>query len=196
MTANGVTIVGQPNMPSHIAVDASQLYAKNLLAFLGLSGRQGTAIARRSTAADEIVKHRADPRRSGRPESWSGPRELRPGRRVSHAKPPQTSLMCVRSFFLTVFRARRLRRLLRRLAGDAGAAFAADERHQRRLDRHHRRRADRRGPGRVSSFSKIMGFVAVTLASVNIFGGFIVTQRMLQMFQEEAEISGQAGEIL
>jgi NAD(P) transhydrogenase subunit alpha len=32
------------------------------------------------------------------------------------------------------------------------------------------------------SFSKFMGFVAVILASVNIFGGFIVTQRMLQMF--------------
>jgi NAD(P) transhydrogenase subunit alpha len=35
------------------------------------------------------------------------------------------------------------------------------------------------------SFAKIMGFVAVTLASVNIFGGFIVTQRMLQMFQRK-----------
>jgi NAD(P) transhydrogenase subunit alpha len=34
------------------------------------------------------------------------------------------------------------------------------------------------------NFSKIMGFVAVTLASVNIFGGFIVTQRMLQMFRK------------
>jgi NAD(P) transhydrogenase subunit alpha len=34
-------------------------------------------------------------------------------------------------------------------------------------------------------FSKIMGFVAVTLASVNIFGGFIVTQRMLQMFRRK-----------
>jgi H+-translocating NAD(P) transhydrogenase subunit alpha len=33
------------------------------------------------------------------------------------------------------------------------------------------------------SFAKLAGFVAVTLASVNIFGGFIVTQRMLQMFQ-------------
>jgi NAD(P) transhydrogenase subunit alpha len=40
------------------------------------------------------------------------------------------------------------------------------------------------GPGNVS-FSKIMGFVAVTLASVNIFGGFIVTQRMLQMFKKK-----------
>jgi proton-translocating NAD(P)+ transhydrogenase subunit alpha len=35
------------------------------------------------------------------------------------------------------------------------------------------------------SFAKIMGFIAVTLAAVNIFGGFIVTQRMLQMFQKK-----------
>ena len=40
------------------------------------------------------------------------------------------------------------------------------------------------GP-RELSFAKIMGFVAVTLAAVNIFGGFIVTQRMLQMFQRK-----------
>jgi NAD(P) transhydrogenase subunit alpha len=35
------------------------------------------------------------------------------------------------------------------------------------------------------SFAKVMGFVAVTLAAINIFGGFIVTQRMLQMFQRK-----------
>ena len=35
------------------------------------------------------------------------------------------------------------------------------------------------------NFSKVMGFIAVTLASVNIFGGFIVTQRMLQMFKKK-----------
>ena len=33
--------------------------------------------------------------------------------------------------------------------------------------------------------SKVLGFVAVTLASVNIFGGFIVTQRMLSMFKKK-----------
>jgi NAD(P) transhydrogenase subunit alpha len=32
---------------------------------------------------------------------------------------------------------------------------------------------------------KLMGFLAVTLASVNIFGGFIVTRRMLQMFSKK-----------
>jgi proton-translocating NAD(P)+ transhydrogenase subunit alpha len=33
--------------------------------------------------------------------------------------------------------------------------------------------------------AKFIGFVAVGLAAVNIFGGFIVTQRMLQMFQRK-----------
>jgi NAD(P) transhydrogenase subunit alpha len=34
-------------------------------------------------------------------------------------------------------------------------------------------------------FAKVMGFLAVTLASVNIFGGFVVTQRMLHMFTKK-----------
>lgn len=37
----------------------------------------------------------------------------------------------------------------------------------------------------VFDFSKIMGFLAVVLASINIFGGFIVTQRMLHMFKKK-----------
>jgi len=40
------------------------------------------------------------------------------------------------------------------------------------------------------NFSKVLGFVAVTLASVNIFGGFIVTQRMLQMFKKKKKAGG------
>ena len=34
-------------------------------------------------------------------------------------------------------------------------------------------------------FSETMGFLAVTLASINIFGGFIVTHRMLSMFKRK-----------
>jgi H+-translocating NAD(P) transhydrogenase subunit alpha len=34
------------------------------------------------------------------------------------------------------------------------------------------------------SFSKVIGFLAVILAAVNIFGGFLVTQRMLGMFKK------------
>jgi NAD(P) transhydrogenase subunit alpha len=37
------------------------------------------------------------------------------------------------------------------------------------------------------TFSKVMGFLAVILASVNIFGGFIVTHRMLQMFKKKTK---------
>ena len=33
--------------------------------------------------------------------------------------------------------------------------------------------------------SKIVGFIAVALAAVNIFGGFAVTQRMLQMYKKK-----------
>lgn len=37
------------------------------------------------------------------------------------------------------------------------------------------------------TLSKIMGLVAVVLASINIFGGFIVTQRMLQMYKKKGK---------
>ncbi len=37
------------------------------------------------------------------------------------------------------------------------------------------------GPGWTA---KILGFIAITLASVNIFGGFLVTQRMLGMYKK------------
>ena len=38
--------------------------------------------------------------------------------------------------------------------------------------------------GNVFSTSKVFGFLAVLFASVNIFGGFMVTHRMLKMFQK------------
>tara|TARA_Y100001970_G_C13885858_1_gene676182 strand:+ start:394 stop:717 length:324 start_codon:yes stop_codon:yes gene_type:complete len=36
--------------------------------------------------------------------------------------------------------------------------------------------------------SKIFGIIAVILASINIFGGFIVTYRMLSMFKRKSRI--------
>jgi NAD(P) transhydrogenase subunit alpha len=33
--------------------------------------------------------------------------------------------------------------------------------------------------------SKLFGFLALVLASVNIFGGFLVTQRMLAMYKKK-----------
>ena len=37
----------------------------------------------------------------------------------------------------------------------------------------------------LSGWATLFGFIAVTLASVNIFGGFLVTQRMLSMFKKK-----------
>ncbi len=35
--------------------------------------------------------------------------------------------------------------------------------------------------------SKVFGYMAIILASVNIFGGFLVTRRMLEMFKKKAK---------
>tara|TARA_Y100000817_G_C16561780_1_gene413508 strand:+ start:134 stop:457 length:324 start_codon:yes stop_codon:yes gene_type:complete len=38
------------------------------------------------------------------------------------------------------------------------------------------------------NISKIFGIIAVILASINIFGGFIVTYRMLSMFKKKPKL--------
>ncbi|MGB5453684.1 MAG: proton-translocating transhydrogenase family protein [Sedimenticolaceae bacterium] len=35
------------------------------------------------------------------------------------------------------------------------------------------------------TFAEIIGFIAVLLASINVFGGFLVTNRMLAMFRKK-----------
>ena len=37
-----------------------------------------------------------------------------------------------------------------------------------------------------SGIAKLLGFLGITLASVNIFGGFIITRRMLSMFKKKS----------
>ena len=37
----------------------------------------------------------------------------------------------------------------------------------------------------IFELSKIFGYLAIILAAVNIFGGFLVTQRMLQMYKKK-----------
>ena len=97
-------------------------------------------------------------------------------------------------FRLAIFALAVLRRLLRRVVGDAGAAYAADVGHQRHFLGHRRRRASL-GRCRGDDFStsgdgplwaaRIFGFIALILASVNIFGGFLVTERMLAMYKKK-----------
>ncbi len=52
-TANGIQIVGHTNLPGRIAADASALYARNLVAFIGLLVKDGTLAL---DLEDEILK--------------------------------------------------------------------------------------------------------------------------------------------
>ena len=42
--------------------------------------------------------------------------------------------------------------------------------------------------GNIFDTANIFGFLAIILASVNIFGGFLVTQRMLAMYKKKRKI--------
>ncbi len=44
------------------------------------------------------------------------------------------------------------------------------------------------------NLAKIFGFIAVTLAAINIFGGFVVSQRMLEMFKKKEPKAAKHGE--
>lgn len=41
------------------------------------------------------------------------------------------------------------------------------------------------GPQDGSFITRLIGFIAVVIASINIFGGFLVTQRMLDMYRKK-----------
>ncbi|MGA8054505.1 MAG: NAD(P) transhydrogenase subunit alpha [Burkholderiales bacterium] len=48
------------------------------------------------------------------------------------------------------------------------------------------------GPDQMD-FGTIVGAIAVALAAVNVFGGFLVTQRMLEMFKKKEPKGGTSG---
>ena len=41
----------------------------------------------------------------------------------------------------------------------------------------------------IFELSNMFGFIAILLAAINIFGGFLVTQRMLQMYKKKKKIN-------
>lgn len=43
------------------------------------------------------------------------------------------------------------------------------------------------GAEKAGTAAELMGFVAVLLASINVFGGFLVTNRMLAMFKKKGK---------
>jgi hypothetical protein len=99
-------------------------------------------------------------------------RRMMHGHRLSHPHQPDH------------LRAGHLCGLPRGLDRHARAAHAADGRDQRHLGHRHRRRHAGRRADR-NPLGKTMGVLAVALAAVNVFGGFLVTRRMLEMFKKK-----------
>jgi len=58
---------------------------------------------------------------------------------------------------------------------------------------HHAAAVGRGATGSGSGWAQGLGFVALILASVNIFGGFLVTQRMLAMYRRREASGPKAG---
>ena len=81
-------------------------------------------------------------------------------------------------------RPRRLRRLRGRLQGADHAPHAADERRQRRARRDRRRRDARGRHGRGADRDGPRRWSRVVLGTINVVGGFVVTDRMLEMFRK------------
>ena len=48
----------------------------------------------------------------------------------------------------------------------------------------------------IFEISNIFGFLAIVLAAVNIFGGFLVTQRMLQMYKKKKKINNDFSKLI
>jgi NAD(P) transhydrogenase subunit alpha len=48
------------------------------------------------------------------------------------------------------------------------------------------------GEGHKDTLTWVIGFVAVILASANVVGGFVVTDRMLEMFKKREAVAPKA----
>ena len=48
----------------------------------------------------------------------------------------------------------------------------------------------------IFNISSIFGFLAISLAAINIFGGFLVTQRMLAMYKKKRKINNDFSKLI
>ncbi len=133
------------NVPSHIAGRCEPALRPEPAGVPRPHHRQGKASQDRSRRRDR-EGDAADPRRRGRPSPIrrGSPRRRQEPETMSNAAAIAGTAPDPYRLLPHRLRARGVCRLSRRLARDAGAAFAADERHQRDLERDHRRRAHRR----------------------------------------------------
>ena len=177
----GVTLVGHINVPSRLATDASSLYAKNILNLLNLLIDKDRGLSIKWD--DDIVKGIALTRDGAIIHPQFGGPQAEPAKATGTAGRIGIMefllngltvfvLACFVGYYVVWRVTPALHSPLMAVTNAissviiVGALIAA-------------------GPAETSP-SKIMGFVAVILASVNIFGGFLVTRRMLAMFKKKA----------
>ncbi len=175
---NGVKIVGHLNVPGRLAATSSALYARNLVSFLDvlIKDKQFNVpwddeiVKATLLTKDGAVVHPNSNRREPRDGRDGGGRSVRVpavdfvlavfvGYYVvwSVTSALHTPLMSVTNAISSVIVVGALLAVGVSVAGDETATWWA------------------RG----------LGFAALVLASVNIFGGFLVTQRMLAMYQKK-----------
>jgi len=166
---HGVTIIGEPNLPALVAADASALYARNVLDFLKLViDKDGKLVIDRE---DEIVRAVLVPS-----TATCCAKRRNPRRRVMEISHTIINLIIfVLAIYVgyhvvwTVTPALHTPLMAVTNAVSAiiivGAMLAA---------------------GLTEGLTgRIAGTIAVALAAVNVFGGFLVTQRMLEMFKKK-----------
>ncbi len=183
-----VKILSPLNLPAGMPEHSSQLFARNVQALLELLvGEDGDL---HLDFDDEIVsgacivrdgRDRPSGRQSGMAPRASGRRAAsarRESRRSQH-DPRQHAHHQPRDP-----RARGLHRLRRDLEGAEHAAHAVDVGHERDpRDRPARRPACCVGLPGLDGFNKVLLVIAIAFGTINIVGGFLVTDRMLEMFK-------------
>ncbi len=211
VTDNGVTIIGYTDLAGRLPAQASQLYGTNLVNLMKLLTPERTGSSSldfddvvpalddgRARRRDDVAAAAgAGLRRAGR-ESGAGESRRGAGQGAARRSGSDTPLIAVRrcsrsgsstpsrptrcrSHFTVLMLADR-RRLLRDRQGPPRAAHAADVGHQRDLGDHRRRRDAPARRAWTTPRSAVLATIAILLASINVFGGFAVTRRMLGMF--------------
>ena len=201
-TADGqghVTLVGLKDAPSAMASDASRLYAKNVANLLALMTRDGTVapdfdddvIAGACLTHDGAVRHRPRPRLAAvipalptmRRASRTSPNGVRDSasRRVRTRGNLMDGMSLLTVTVLAVF-------VGFEVVSKVSSTLhtPADVRRQRHPRHHPGGRHHRGRPGR-GPWVLAVALLAVVLATANLVGGFVVTDRMLHMFHGRKE---------
>ena len=192
---NGVKIVGFTNVAGRLAASASALYAKNLLTLPRYPDRQERQEARRQLGRRDRQGHGADPRRRGRASEFhaqdcSIERARRTRRRSSAMTGTALDAVDPFVFRLSIF-------VLAVFVGYYVVWSVTPALHTPLMSVTNAISSVivvgallavgvelvTNDQGRI--WARALGFVALVFASINIFGGFLVTQRMLAMYQKK-----------